>query len=652
MCGIAGIIRLDGQSVNTETIIDMLSCIVYRGPDESGVYIKNNIALGNVRLSIIDISTGQQPMCNENRSIWIVYNGELFNYIELRATLKRQGISFKTDSDTEVILKYYEKYGEKCLAYFNGQFAIAIWDNNKMELFMARDRVGIRPVFYYYQHNTFIFGSEIKSILTYPGLKAELDIQNLSGLFTFWANISPNTCFKNIFELSPGHYLKLARNKLEIKKYWELDFSPENQYKGTNLNTITDEFEEILTDSVRLRLRADVPVVAYLSGGIDSSATTCLIKKVTHDRLNTFSIGFSEKAYDESKYQLEVSAFLDTKHTSFQCTNEEIAEEFARVIWHTECPLLRTAPVPMYLLSKHVRENNIKVVITGEGADEMLGGYNIFKEMAIKRFWAKYPKSTIRPLLLRKLYPYIDTLQKQDVRMLRFFFGYKLEETDSPFYSHLLRWNNTSKLIGYLNPDHQKNIRYPDPYEILMPVLPTGFNNFSHLAKAQWLESTIFMSGYLLSSQGDRVSMANSVEGRYPFLDYRVIEFCSKLHPDLKLNGLNEKYLLKKAMVGKLPESIVNRSKQAYRAPIKNVFLNPGPKVDNLEYISSANINDIGVFDPTKVTGLISKISNGISSELDEMALTAIISTQILYNQFIKNFKKTNRLDNCVIIIN
>jgi asparagine synthase (glutamine-hydrolysing) len=650
VCGITGIINFEGQRIQTDLLIDMLSQIAYRGPDESGIYINDGVGLGNVRLSIIDISTGQQPMCNDDKSLWIVYNGEVFNYIELRENLKKKGVLFRTDSDTEVVLRYYEKYNEKCLDYFNGQFAIAIWDCKKEELFLARDRVGIRPLFYYFQNNCFVFGSEIKCILAHPQIKAELDIQALSEVFTFWTTLTPKTCFKNIIEVSPGHYLKFSKTKFEVKKYWELSFNDDYQFNKHEIIKASEELEDLLADAVKVRLRADVPVAAYLSGGLDSSATTYLIKQVAHDRLQTFSIGFAEKEYDESFYQNEVSSFLKTNHTSFTCTNEEIAENFKRVIWHTEFPILRTSPAPMYLLSKHVRENNIKVVITGEGADEMLGGYNIFKEMQIKRFWALFPNSRIRPLLLKKLYPYITNLQQQDARILKFFFGYKLNETDSPFYSHLLRWNNSSKIISYLGADHRELLNGSDPKERLDSLLPDNFNSWDSLAKAQWLESSIFMSGYLLSSQGDRVSMANSVEGRYPFLDYRVIEYCSRLHPDLKLHGLNEKFVLKKAMSGKLPESIVNRSKQAYRAPIQKVFINENSPEWLTDYLNEDRIKSIGIFDYARVQELITRMRGGMQSELDDMAITAIISTQILFDSFINDFPKTRRINNCNVI--
>ncbi len=635
MCGIAGIFNFSSEMPSADTLKNMLGQIRHRGPDESGIYVDKNIGIGNVRLSIIDISTGQQPMSNDDKSLWIVYNGEVFNYIELRQDLLSRGIRFKTDSDTEVIVKCYELYKEKCLEMFNGQFAFAIWDSNKEELFLARDRMGIRPLYYSMHANRFIFGSEIKAILKSEMIPAEIDYKSLLQVFTFWTTITPNTCFRNIVEVPPGHYVKVSHKNIETKQYWTLKFPTDSQDYITDISEAIPQLDALFEDAVKIRLRADVPVAAYLSGGIDSSSTTYYIKKIAKDKLKTFSIGFTDKEYDETVYQNEVSEFLDTQHISFKCTNQNIAETFSDVIWHTEIPILRTAPVPMYLLSKNVRKHNIKVVVTGEGADEMLGGYNIFKEMCIRRFWSKYPDSQYRPLLLKKLYPYIPQLQSQNGKMLKFFFGYKLTDTDSLIYSHLLRWNNSSKISGYLSNNIQQMLKSYDPYSELTTIFNESYNKYSDLAKAQLIESKVFMSGYLLSSQGDRMAMANSVEGRYPFLDHRVVEYCAKLHPDLKLNGLNEKYLLKKMMKGRIPESVLERSKQAYRAPISGSFFGEHTPAYIQELLNPSSIKKTNIFEPAKVGSLLKKINTSPASELDNMALAAILSTQIVCNKFI-----------------
>jgi asparagine synthase (glutamine-hydrolysing) len=354
--------------------------------------------------------------------------------------------------------------------------------------------------------------------------------------------------------------------------------------------------------------------------------------------LNTFSIGFKDKVFDETAYQQECATYFNTRHTAFECTSDEIAGQFEKTIWHTEFPLLRTSPTPMFLLSKKVRENNIKVVITGEGADEILAGYNIFKESKIRRFWSKEPDSAFRPKLLSKLYPYLPMMKDSNTLALKMFFGYKLGDTDDPLYSHLLRWHNTSRIKTYFSKDFNSTIKEYDPLALVYSSLPDNFMSWSDLAKSQYLESSIFMSGYLLSSQGDRMGMGNSVEGRYPFLDYRLIEFSAKLPDRYKLNCLDEKFLLKKMSVGRIPESITRRSKQAYRAPIASSFFSAHAPSSIDEILSDTSIKEFGIFDPVKVQSLIRKIKNKTNmSEMDQMAIAGILSTQLLCKLFIMN---------------
>ncbi len=634
MCGIAGIVNYSVRP-EAEMVNRMLSRISYRGPDESGVYSSAEAAIGNVRLSIIDLSTGQQPMTDVSKRYWIVYNGELFNHIELRSELEAKGYGFHTHSDTEVVMQLYACYGEKALPKMNGQYVFAIWDTLKKEMFIARDRVGIRPLFYHYNQGEFSFGSEIKTLFENPRIKPSLNNEALSQVFTFWTAITPNTVFNDILELSPGHWMKINSSGIRVQKYWELRFDQPNQ-SIKSIDEAVEAFGELFEDAVKLRLRADVEVAAYLSGGIDSSITTAYIKKLEPDVLNTFSIGFQEDEFDETIYQLEAARYLNTNHHAIKCSSQEIAEAFPQVVNLCETPIIRTAPTPMYLLSKLVRSNNIKVVITGEGADEMLAGYNIFKESEIRRFWAQQPNSKYRPLLLRKLYPYLPQMKTASPTMLKLFFGFKLEDTGNPFYSHLLRWNNAEHIKKHFHPNIKSSINGYDPFSALERNLPDGFNEWNSLAKAQWLETSVFMSGYLLSSQGDRMAMGNSVEGRYPFLDYRVIEFSASLPPKYKLNGLNEKYLLKKLIKGKIPDSIVNRSKQAYRAPIASTFLGEHAPSYIKELLNAESIEQAGIFNPSSVMPMLEKMrQTPRTSEVENMLLTALVSTHLLYNQFI-----------------
>lgn len=636
MCGVAGIIDFRSNYNTISAVTSMLRSISYRGPDESGIYHSPVASIGNVRLSIIDLEGGKQPLSDKSGRFWIVFTGEIFNYRELREDLEKLGSTFKTQSDTEVLVQLYAKYGKQCLGRLNGQFAFAIWDKLEEELFMARDRVGIRPLFYNSANGVFSFASEIKALFQQESVTRELRPESLSQIFTFWSAISPDTPFKNIRELSPGHFLIYNRRGLQIERYWQLTIN--NDLSDISIEEAAGQFNELFSSAISLRLRADVKVAAYLSGGLDSSATVAYIKRIEPGVLNTFSIGFTEKDFDETSYQREAVKYFDTKHKSITCTSQEIAEYFPKVIWHSETPVLRTAPTPMMILSKLVRDNNIKVVITGEGSDEMLAGYDIFREAKIRRFWASQPSSVLRPLLLKKIYPDIPHLRNSGPGILKMFFGYKLNETDSPFYSHLLRWNNSNHIKKHLSAGLKDSLAYYSPIAGLAGKLPDGFDNWDHLAKAQWLESTIFMSGYLLSSQGDRMAMANSVEGRYPFLDYRLIEFCARLPSEYKLKGLNEKYLLKKLMKNRIPDSIIKRPKQPYRAPIKSVFLSENPPEYVKYMLSDIYTREAGIFDYESVYTMIARIKRtGIASEVDNMVLTAVISTHLLHYQFIKN---------------
>lgn len=652
MCGVAGIVDFSRRTDRIPAVGAMLRSFSYRGPDESGIYNSPSATIGNVRLSIIDLVSGQQPLPDLSGRYWIVFNGEIFNYIELREDLESKGLTLKTQSDTEVLVNLYALYGEKCLNLLNGQFAVAIWDKVEEILFIARDRVGIRPLFYTISNGALYFSSEIKGLFQNSEVRRELSPENLSQVYTFWTALTPATVFRDINELSPGHFLTFNRKGLTITKFWDLRFG--NINTEISASDAIDRFNELFTSAVRIRLRADVEVAAYLSGGIDSSTTVAYIKDIEPGILNTFSIGFEEKDFDESKYQEEAVRYLNTNHRAISCTSGEIAESFPRVIWHSETPLTRTAPTPMLILSKLVRDNNIKVVITGEGSDEILAGYDIFREAIIRRFWASQPGSSLRPALLKKIYPDIPHLRNATPNILKMFFGYRLEDTANPLYSHLLRWNNSNHIKKHFSEQIRETISGHDPLADLTDRLPDSFNDWSPLARSQWLETTVFMSGYLLSSQGDRMAMANSVEGRYPFLDYRVIEFCASLPDRLKLNGLNEKYLLKKLMQGRIPESIVKRPKQPYRAPISSVFLGidrPG-YVD--EMLSEKITKQCGIFNYESLSALLGKIGKaGTASEMDNMVLTAVISTHLVHRQFIENENKefSNRpLDNLRIL--
>jgi len=336
MCGVAGIISKYTHDDSVAVLRKMLSAIRHRGPDERGIYCDSKAVIGNVRLSIIDIASGQQPLSNEKGNLWIVFNGEIFNYIELRQELISLGHHFKTQCDTEVLLHIYEQYGVSGLSKLNGQFVFAIWDTIKEELFIARDRLGIRPLYYYLNNDLFVFGSEIKALVQHPAISLSINHFSLGELFTFWTMLPGKSLFNEVNELQPGHYLRLNKGKVEVNQYWELSFSTPGNLSNDTFHEAVSNVNYLLTDAVKLRLRSDVPVAAYLSGGLDSSIISSMVKDITPQHLQTFSIGFADHEYDETVFQNEVSNYLHTKHVSFTCTSEEIAEIFPSVVWSAE----------------------------------------------------------------------------------------------------------------------------------------------------------------------------------------------------------------------------------------------------------------------------------------------------------------------------
>jgi asparagine synthase (glutamine-hydrolysing) len=638
MCGIAGIYNLTSDNdVDLAVLKKMIAIVAYRGPDEFGFYLDPKIGLAHSRLSIIDLSGGQQPMHNEDKSLWVIFNGEIFNYIELREGLVSRGHVFYTHSDTEVLLHLYEEKGPDFVKELNGQFAIALWDKRRESLLLARDRMGIRPLFYTQSAGKLIFASEIKSIFVDKEIKRELDPAGLDQLFTFWANIAPRTVFKGIQELPAAHYLVASRGKLIVKRYWDLEFS--------QLDFSEDECAErllyLLKDSIRLRLRADVPVASYLSGGIDSSLISSLVKKFYNSDLQTFSISFSDSDFDEGAFQRQMAGFIQTKHSLVNCSYSDIGKIMPEVVWHAEKPLIRTAPAPLFLLAKLVRENNIKVVLTGEGADEILGGYDLFREAKIRRFWARFPDSRLRPLLIRELYSYIPNWPKKTSAFLEGFYRKNLLPTDPWNYSHIPRWETAIKVRSLFSRELKSWFNGYDPVAEFDRHLPENFRGWDPLAQAQYIEIQTLLSGNLLSSQGDRMMMANSVEGRFPFLDYRLVEFAFNLPAKFKIKVLKEKYLLKKISKEFLPREIISRVKQAYRAPDSASFLRAGSLEYVNELLSPESLRDNPYFDPAAASSLAEKCRGMESSRIsarDNLAMVSVVTTLLLDKLYIRDF--------------
>lgn len=633
MCGIAGTVNAGGRRADRELLLAMAGELRHRGPDGTGLLLDGPAGMINTRLAIIDVAGGDQPIASEDGRYFVMQNGEIYNYLELRSELRALGHSFATASDTEVLVHAFEEWGEDCLPRLNGEFAFAIWDSLKRELFLARDRFGIRPLFTARYGGDFCFASECRALLRHPTATREIDPAAVSQTFILWATPPGASALRDIRELPAGHWLKVTPGGTpEVNRWWDLDFGATSSggKDAADPAELAAELRDLLADAVRIRTRADVPVAAYVSGGLDSSATVALLREAGTPLLRGFAIGFQDALFDESAQQDVLAAAMGLELSRITVGDADIAAAFPRVVELSERPMLRTAPAPLLNLSGLARGNGFKVVLTGEGSDELFGGYNIFKEAIVRRFWARDPESRLRPLLFRRLYPYLAADLGRAGGLLGSYFGAGLTATDDPLYSHRNRYRNGARNLRFLRPEVAAAA---DPAADMARLLPAGFDGWDALGKAQYLEIATFMQGYLLHSQGDRMLMGNSVEGRFPFLDWRVAEFAARLPARLRLNGLEEKYLLRRAVAPLLPGEIARRAKRPYRAPLLRPFLGAAAPGYVRELLDPAALAASGIFDPDMVARLVAKATRqleGGNSETDEMALTGVLSTMLL----------------------
>jgi asparagine synthase (glutamine-hydrolysing) len=644
MCGIAGFVarRRDAPPPSRAQLEAMASALRHRGPDEFGIYRDDRAGLAHARLSIIDLSTGQQPLANEDETLWVVFNGEIFNYVELRAELEGFGHRFRTRSDTEVIVHAYEQWGADAFTRFNGQWAVALWNATDGSLVLARDPFGVRPL-YICEHGGYLyFASEVKAIFAASdAIPRAFDPRGLDEIFTFWTTVAPQTVFAGITELEPGSTRVYTRDGVRTVSAYEPSFpgAPEEQFQGSREDAV-EAVRNALEAATSLRmLRADVPVGSYLSGGLDSSLVAALGLRAKGAQFSTFSLRFADAEYDETEFQRLMVQHLGSDHHEVLVSRQDIADVFPTVIAHTERPILRTAPAPLFLLSRLVHEAGIKVVLTGEGADEMFAGYDLFREARVRRFWARQPQSRWRPALFDRLYPYLARSPVAQQAMARQFFGQQLERAGEPGFGHDPRWRGAAAQRRFFSPQLTAAIASLDVRGDLLAHLPARFGAWTPLAQDQYLEVRTLLSGYLLSSQGDRMLMANSVEGRFPFLDRNVAALAESLPPNFKLRVLDEKHVLKGAAQGLVPEAVLARKKQPYRAPDALAFAS-GPVEWIDEVASERALAEAGVFAPGAARQLIAKCralaDRGQFSNADNMALVGILSTQLVHDQFIR----------------
>jgi len=559
MCGICGFNWQDERLIRS-----MTEKIHHRGPDVSGVKAFPLMSIGNARLSIIDLSeNGNQPMVNRQGNLWIVYNGEIYNFPDIKKDLEKKGYKFNGHCDTEVVLKSYEEYGPECLKRFNGMFAIAIWDEDKKELFLARDRIGIKPLYYYHKDGKLIFGSEIKSILEADCVQKQLNHQSLYYYLGYEFVPAPDTMFKDIYKLRQGHYALFSQGKLRIEKYWDLEFS----HDITDEEEAADRIFSALEASVRKRLIADVPLGVFLSGGLDSSTVAGFAAKNCGKKLKTFSIGYEDKTFSELPYAKTVSDYFDTEHNVLMI-DPISPDDISESLYHLDEPMTDLSSIPFYLISRKAREQ-VKVCLSGEGGDEIFMGYDRFKAVKMDSYYRIFPRVFREKVAAPLIMKLPDQRQKKGaVNMLKRF----IEGTLYPAEAGAMRWQY------FLRPDIEKNIfsQYAAGNISTAPFDPIYYfsrscNSGNPIDRDIYVDIKLTMADSVLMKV-DKMSMATSLEVRVPFLDHEVAELSMSIPSSLKLKGTMTKYIFRKALKKNqfLPDDIIYRGKQGYSLPVKN----------------------------------------------------------------------------------
>lgn len=569
MCGITGIINFDNKSnIDKFFLKKMTEALHHRGPDDEGFYIHQNIGLGFRRLSIIDLKTGHQPLANENGTIQIVFNGEIYNYLEQREILRKKGYIFKTDTDTEVILHLYEEYGIDCLQFLRGMFAFAIWDNKIKQLFCARDRFGIKPLYYYKDNTKFLFGSEIKSILQAKDIDKSLSVDALDSYFANGYITSDLSIYKRIKKLNPGHYLLLSLRdtiSFDIKKYWEIIFDPD--YTKSEEQWM-EEIKETLSETVRQHMISDVPLGAFLSGGIDSSSVVAMMAQNSSQPVKAFSIGFKEHKFNELKYAREIAEKYGCEYYE-QIVVPESIDLLPKLVRAYDEPFADSSAIPTYYVSKFAREQ-VTVALSGDGGDELFAGYDIYKY-----FYKIYKFNTNSPCLNKYSWGSLNKIIPQKIPGKGL--TYYLSKDKALLGAYLCIWTKEerTKLLS----DNNSMINPQNGSELFkMKILTKGLTN-DFISNLQLLDMKTFMVDDILTKV-DRASMMNSLEVRVPLLDHKFAELCFKIPWNMKLRGKVQKYIFKKTLELYLPVSILKHPKQGFAIPLSVWF-----KDDLKEYV-------------------------------------------------------------------
>src|SRR5713226_3856205 len=570
MCGICGILDLRGNNVSAEELKAMSNVLRHRGPDDQGRFFSGPLAFGFRRLSIVDLAGGHQPMTNEDGSVWIVFNGEIYNHAELRPGLQKRGHRFASNSDTETIVHLYEEYGNDCVRHLRGMFAFAIWDTRRKRLFCARDRLGIKPFYYAIVGDRFAFSSEIKALLELQGFRPRLNRDALPEFFAFGYLSSQETLFADVYKLLPGHrfYIDLATGteKPQISQYWDLNISPPEYAFGES--DYVSQFRDLFTETVRAHLMSDVPVGVFLSGGLDSSSIAAVMADLRKEPIQAFSVGYAEDEYSELSYARQVAKHIGAEYNELILGPEEFFASLPQLIWHEDEPLVWPSSVALYYVSRLAREK-VKVVLTGEGGDEMFAGYLKYRvTLWNARAGPLYRKLVPRPLqqLAQKTLS-AELIPDWARRKLRHSFLYYPDSFEKIYFDNFYSVFPQDQQPGLFTSELTEELCDIDAYANSMRFFPARGSNGNLLNRLLYLDIKTYLVELLMKQ--DQMSMAASIESRVPFLDHKLVEFAARIPARHKVRYLSGKYLLRKAMEGRLPDEVLNRRKMGFSTPVK-----------------------------------------------------------------------------------
>lgn len=628
MCGIAGIYCLNGKNnINQKIIVGMCDSLEHRGPDDEGYYLSGNIGLGMRRLSIIDLETGHQPIANEKKNIWVVCNGEIYNYQKIQSDLKTNH-NFSTKSDVEVIAHLYEEHGSNCVHHLRGMFAFAVLDEIKKELFLARDRIGKKPLYYTQINQIFYFASEMKSFLNIPGFKRRINLKAIHYYLNYQYIPGPMTIWEGVFRLDPASYMVInAKGIKEIKKYWDVDFSNKIDL---SFSEAKKRLRSILVEATRLRMIADVPLGVFLSGGVDSSIITALMSQLSNKPIKTFSIGFEDKEFSELEYSRAVANKYKTDHHEIIVKPDYISL-LPKIVWHYDQPFADCSALPSYIISQATRQY-VKVALNGDGGDENFSGYFRYKALKISQC-ISLPFKLIPDSLIKVILNTISTKRSTDARKITRYLHRFIKPLKNPPYRRNLIWNSffTNELKSFIYSDEMTSrFADDDSYSYLEnKFINSPANNT--IDKALYTDLTAYLPENLLIKM-DIASMASSLEARSPFLDQEFIEFTSKLPASWKIKGLSDKYILKETFKDILPENIQNRHKQGFSLPLGKWF-----RKDLKEYlvdiVLSSKAIQRGYFNKHNLSILI---SDHIEGRADYgYCLWVLLMLELWHNKFI-----------------